>query len=369
MSLPPPAVAPRLPSMRPRLAAIALAIAGASVSALLWHRTSGAATACGLSGGCDVVQASAYARALGVPLPGLGTAGFLVAALVLGLQRSAHARTHTLVRLGLIAAAVTGATLLCIQAFILGAWCPVCVFIDLTAITLGSLAAFTPLAPLVAPLPVSRLLVPIGAGLVPAFAMHVLFAVPEPAQAPTVAAVEATNPDGTVQIVEYVDAQCTFCREQHARLAEVLAQLPELAVEVVVRHVPIASHPHAEYAAAVACCGEAQGRGESVLDALMRADDLSPTGCRREAKTAGIDLPALDACLNSTFVADRLRRDRQAATDLGVRALPTCVIGGRPLTGLQTTQTLRDAIVRTTTPPAPTTNTPRPSATTSRTTG
>lgn len=333
------------PSTRARILALASALVGASISALLWLQTSSGASACGLSGGCDVVQASSWSRVFGVPLAVWGTLYFTaVGAVLLG----AGERWPRALRGVAAAGGIGGAALLASQLFVLKAICPWCVCVDLAAIALAITAvrgrALLGDASKARPWRTASIVLSTGLAPVAVLSLWLLPAAdPPPAPIPA-AALPPTTEDGVATIVEFVDIECPFCREQHQRLAKILDAVGRDRVEVEVHHLPIPSHEHARDAAAVACCGEEQGRGGAVLDALMAADDLSPAGCRRAAASAGADLGSLDACLASDRLDPRLDADRSAAQAVGVRALPTCVIGGERLEGLQEVDDLRSAI-------------------------
>lgn len=61
-----------------RVAVLALALAGAGISAYLTYvRATGGAYAC-TTGGCEKVQSSEYAEVLGIPVAALGLAGYLL---------------------------------------------------------------------------------------------------------------------------------------------------------------------------------------------------------------------------------------------------------------------------------------------------
>jgi uncharacterized membrane protein len=70
---------------------LALAIGGLGVSAyLMWGYTvPGASLACGSSYGCEAVKNSVYASIMGVPLPVIGLACYLILLLLLVIQSQA----------------------------------------------------------------------------------------------------------------------------------------------------------------------------------------------------------------------------------------------------------------------------------------
>jgi len=328
--------------------ALALCVTGLATSLLLLVRAATGTSACGLSGGCDVVQSSSWSHVLGVPLAAWGAAYFAAMGVLVARPRP---RWSAWLRGGGLAGGLAGTALLLMQLLVLRALCPWCICVDVAALGLGALAIFAPAltGPHVRRRPAALVGGAAVAGLVPLLLVEL--AVSTPASAPALAdspqrlaEMTAAEADGVAKIVEFVDVECPFCREQHARLAAVVSDLGADNVEVQVHHVPLPQHAHARPAAEIVCCSEALGRGPAVLDALMVADDLGVEACRTAAIAAGVDPSALDTCLRSDAPTERLAQDHAAAVAIGVRALPTCVIGGKRFDGLQTAETLRDAV-------------------------
>ena len=332
----------RAPSLT-RAAALTFAVTGLATSALLWARTATGSSGCGLHGGCDVVQASRWSSVLGVPLYVWGTAYFVVVlgGMLLGAPNRRWLRSL------LVTGSLGGAGFLALQAFAIGAFCPWCLCVDFAAIGLGVVASIGLPSSTERPRrPLAFAAAVLAVGVTPPLLVELAVGREAPTElvAPDLAQFDDPPADGVARIVEFVDVQCPFCREQHARLAAILDALGRDRIDVEVHHVPIPQHEHAAHAAAVATCCEAQGKGQTALDRLMSSNDLTPAGCRRAAADAGADLDALDRCLQSDVPAERLAADREAATAVGLRSLPTCVIGGERFEGLQSPQTLRDAI-------------------------
>lgn len=334
-------------STSPRALALALttlAAIGAGTSLLLLHEYLWPeAGACGPGGGCEAVRTSAYSHVLGVPLPVPGLvffSAFLAVLLVPRLRTRAR-----LVALG-AAGGLTALTLIGLQGLVIGAWCPYCLVVDVCSLGLV-LAAVAPSLATREPLlrgPTAAAIVAVGVALPVAIGASRRPAPPSPTSA-NAAAIEATaTRNGTATIVEFVDLQCPFCRRQHGRMKQVLAAYGD-QVELTLHHWPLDRiHPLAREAARVAICAEEQGAGEAVTDALMTAEDLSPEGCRKAAIDTGVDGEQLAACLGSKRPDQRLAADHAKVEELGVRALPTCFIGGKKYEGLQKETTLRGAI-------------------------
>lgn len=118
--------------MRHRQAIALLALVGFFVSLYLWLHAIGATgpLRCGPAGGCDAVQASPYARLLGLPVALYGVVGYaaLLAVSVAGLQpRFAAQRGPTALLAGL-ATAGFGFTLYLkyVELFVIEALCRWC---------------------------------------------------------------------------------------------------------------------------------------------------------------------------------------------------------------------------------------------------
>jgi uncharacterized membrane protein len=120
-----------------RRASAALAVAGAAVTGyLLYARTTGGTLVCA-TGGCESVQSSPYAEALGVPGSALGLLGFL-GLLVAALARGELARL-TQATLALTAFLFSG-YLVFVQLYVIDAMCQWCLAADVLTTAIASLA-------------------------------------------------------------------------------------------------------------------------------------------------------------------------------------------------------------------------------------
>jgi uncharacterized membrane protein len=86
--------------------------------------------ACGVTGGCDVVQSSAYATFLTIPVPFIGLAGYLVLFIVSygSMHGSTRERRTAIALVALSAVAFLFSVYLTVlEAFVIHAWCKWCV--------------------------------------------------------------------------------------------------------------------------------------------------------------------------------------------------------------------------------------------------
>ena len=138
------AIATSSKNNRPLFLAISvLALAGVVVSAVSLQRHYAKSTTAfcdvGEKFNCDIVNRSEYSSIMGIPVAGIGVAGYLV---LLALATVYRSRAETPVRL--LAAAVTGlgfaVYLTYVEGFVLDTWCILCLG------SLGLIAAITVLS-------------------------------------------------------------------------------------------------------------------------------------------------------------------------------------------------------------------------------
>ncbi len=125
------------------LAIAVLAVAGIVVSAvsLQRHYAKSASAFCDIGGkfNCDIVNRSEYSSVMGIPVAGIGVAGYGVLLILATLYRT-RAETPT----WLVAAAIAGLSfalyLTYVEGYVLGTWCILCLS------SLGMIAGITVLA-------------------------------------------------------------------------------------------------------------------------------------------------------------------------------------------------------------------------------
>jgi protein-disulfide isomerase len=290
---------------------------------------------CAEGGGCDAVRHTAFAAPLGIPMPFVGMAGFLVIG-VSGLFQGSKARWAQVSAAGI--AALVGVVLLAAQV-VLRRLCPYCCISDASGIASAPAAVWALLRGREASSP--RLLRGVAALSLPV-AVVTPIAIgwnkpPIPPVVPSVIAAEiARTPKGQVTIVDFVDFECPFCRRLNAELQPLLTQYGP-RIRLVRRQVPLASHPHAADAARAACCAEILGKGDAMADALFSTpvEELTASGCERVAQELGLPMTAYRACVADPRTTERIETDHAEFRAAGGYALPTLWIEGVQLVGAQ----------------------------------
>jgi protein-disulfide isomerase len=149
---------------------------------------------------------------------------------------------------------------------------------------------------------------------------------------------------GAVDLVEYGDFQCPYCRDAVPSLNRVLARL-DGRVRLVFRHFPVASkHPDAQRAAQAAEAAAAQGRFWEMHDALFAAprDALADADLAGYAADLGLDVARFERDLEAA--ADRVAEDRASGEASGVTGTPAFFVAGERHQGFYDVEALVDAL-------------------------
>jgi protein-disulfide isomerase len=139
---------------------------------------------------------------------------------------------------------------------------------------------------------------------------------------------------GPVNLVEFSDFQCPYCRQLQPILREVLASFAG-KVKHVWKDYPLPVHDAAVPAAAAARCAHDQGHFWPYHDELfanqhsMSADDF-----KMHARRLKLDTRRFDECLDRGRHIDEIASAMKAATVYSVQATPTVFINGRIVTGV-----------------------------------
>ena len=332
-------------------AAVIVALAGSS--ALTIDYLSPVPSFCSASSGCGRVQQSAWAYLgnSGLPLPALGLAAFtalFTLSLLPGKRRKLAASVA-------IVGGVIGFGLLCVQAFVVRAFCYLCVTVDVSAIVAGVAGAFAIVTR--APLPPDPDSVPPKPSTAPveplrdwAWAALAALAVigplvwPSARPAPDVPrSIAAYYVRGKINVVEFVDFECPFCRLLHPELKSVLAEYGS-RVNFVRLDLPLDMHPHARGAARAHVCANEHGKGDAIADLLFETENLEESGLLEAGKKVGLDEAELKRCLAAPETEAKVKKSESVLRDTGLlQGLPTTFVGPEMLVGAQDAIALRDA--------------------------
>lgn len=152
--------------------------------------------------------------------------------------------------------------------------------------------------------------------------------------------------EAPVQIVEFSDFQCPFCKRMQDVISEVVAKY-DGQVSWFYKDLPLISiHSGAKYAAEAARCAGDQGKFWEYRDALFDADKVTDGMHEDLASKLELDLEAFAGCLSEHKYAGVVESDLAEAETLGITGTPTLLINGILLSGARSADDLSAVIER-----------------------
>jgi len=332
------------------LRVLALVALGAS-AALFVDYTTPEPTFCGAGSGCAAVRGSGLGYLVvgqvPIPVPLFGLLGFSFL-LGISLISRPELRRRWVLNAGVLGA-LAAIVLLLVQALSIGVFCTLCVVVDVAAILAG-IAAFL----------YSRAFAETGEseqdrrrdlrgwawaalGLLCVAAAFTWPLVRPPPPVPQ--AVRALYVASKINVVEFADFECPFCRELHFRLKPLLEPYGD-RLHFVRLNLPLDSHPHARGAARAYVCADAQKKTDAMADALFAAENLEPAANRQLAVSLGLDMTRFDACMADAGTDRRIDAEAKILKDNDFQGLPTTFIGARQIVGALPDESFRAALER-----------------------
>jgi len=144
--------------------------------------------------------------------------------------------------------------------------------------------------------------------------------------------------DAMVEIIEFGDFNCGFCKRFHDETLPQLMETYGSQVRFVYRDMPILAQSSLTAAVAARCAGE-QGQFWEYHNILFENQSMlaQPNVFERFALELELDLDAFSTCLADDDQAHvtAIVEDYQEAQGLGIRGTPAFFINGRPISGAQ----------------------------------
>jgi protein-disulfide isomerase len=142
------------------------------------------------------------------------------------------------------------------------------------------------------------------------------------------------NPDGDIVLVEFLDYRCGYCKRAHGEVAELLET--DGNIKWIVKELPIlgdASVLASRFAVAVKQVSGGESY-QAVGNALMSFNgDITLPALRRLGNTFGLDMPAIEARMDSEEVTAEIVATRALADALQISGTPTFVMQDELLRG------------------------------------
>jgi len=150
------------------------------------------------------------------------------------------------------------------------------------------------------------------------------------------------NPNGTIQVVEFSDYKCGFCKRAYPEVLQLIENNPD--IRLVVKEYPIlgAESVLASRAAIAVLVNDGDEVYELFHDALMLENGpLTEISLPLIAESVGADSAKMIEIMGSALVTQMIQSNRALGQQMSISGTPTFVIGGEmlrgylPLAGLQ----------------------------------
>jgi protein-disulfide isomerase len=151
-------------------------------------------------------------------------------------------------------------------------------------------------------------------------------------------------PAAPVIIVEFFDYQCPFCLKVNPALEEAIRKRPG-KVRLVLKHLPLASHPDSVLAHQAALAAGEQGHFWEMHDLLFaNQQKIKMPDLLGYAQQLHLDVPRFRQRLESRHFDRIIREDAVLGGALGVSATPSFFINGQTLVGFVPAERFQQAI-------------------------
>ncbi|WP_156032903.1 thioredoxin domain-containing protein [Prevotella sp. 10(H)] len=142
------------------------------------------------------------------------------------------------------------------------------------------------------------------------------------------------NENASVEILEYADYQCPYCRDAYFILKKLQNEFGQ-DIKFVFRNFPLTElHQYALHAALAAESAALQGKFWEMHDILLeQQENLQDEDILKYAQEIGLDITKFKHDFESDEVFNKVEADFESAEEYGVNATPTIYINGEKYKG------------------------------------
>jgi len=135
--------------------------------------------------------------------------------------------------------------------------------------------------------------------------------------------------DARIEIVEFSDFQCPFCRELQPVLDQVLKAFPK-DVKLVYKQFPLNIHQYARQAAVASMAAHAQGKFWLLHDKLFQnSSAITDENIKRWARDVGLNMTEFEKAMQSGSPETQIKKDMEDGANARVLGTPTLFIDGK----------------------------------------
>ena len=150
------------------------------------------------------------------------------------------------------------------------------------------------------------------------------------------------NPEGDVNLVEFVDYRCGYCRRAHPVIQDLLKLDPDL--RLVIKEFPILGEQSLISAKLAVAVLQLAGPEKYELvhrNLITLQEPVSARVIEEMAELSGVDVLAVNQKMEDASVATVLESNYQLAQALNINATPTFILGGKVYSGFLSLEEFR----------------------------
>lgn len=157
------------------------------------------------------------------------------------------------------------------------------------------------------------------------------------------------NRDAPIKMILFTDFECQYCKTFHAEYTKIIAEYGE-RVALIVKHLPLPSHPQAELAATAVQCAHDQGKFAEYSTLLFErqaewSKQRSSMSMKKYAyRIRGLNAREFARCLDTSKYVDKIASDIQDAQAFNIGAAPAMFIGTEFVSGSAPFEDLKSII-------------------------
>lgn len=146
------------------------------------------------------------------------------------------------------------------------------------------------------------------------------------------------NPEAPVILIEYGDYECPFCEKFFTETEPLIRKnyIETGKVKMIYRDFPLPGHPYAQPAAEAANCAKDQNKFWAYHDIIFQKQkELPNVDYLKLANELGLNTEQFKQCLEAQKYKDKIKKDYEGGTIIGVNGTPTFFINGQKVVGAQ----------------------------------
>ena len=152
------------------------------------------------------------------------------------------------------------------------------------------------------------------------------------------------NPKAPIQIIEFSEFQCPFCKKARPVVDQILSTYKD-KVFYSFRDFPLSFHKQARKASMAALCAGDQGKYWEYNSKLFEnQSDLDPDSLKKHAKEIGLNEKKFESCLESDKYEKTIDQSIADGSKAGVSGTPAYFINGIFVSGAQPFEKFKDII-------------------------